>query len=112
MMVYNLFFFFFSSRRRHTRLQGDWSSDVCSSDLLFNRASGLAEIVIPPRSKLMGETVFAGMTARDGELLVLAVQRGGEDMGAGPHTLAVGDHLLLQGGWRALDKHLADPQML
>src|SRR5688500_6549770 len=24
--------FFFSSRRRHTRLQGDWSSDVCSSD--------------------------------------------------------------------------------
>src|SRR5688500_19580044 len=29
--------FFFSSRRRHTRLQGDWSSDVCSSDL--NRVS-------------------------------------------------------------------------
>src|SRR2546426_3184383 len=28
-------FFFFSSRRRHTRLQGDWSSDVCSSDLFF-----------------------------------------------------------------------------
>src|SRR5205807_7879287 len=27
--------FFFSSRRRHTRLQGDWSSDVCSSDLDF-----------------------------------------------------------------------------
>src|SRR5205807_4975743 len=26
-------FFCFSSRRRHTRLQGDWSSDVCSSDL-------------------------------------------------------------------------------
>src|SRR3989454_447742 len=31
--------FFFSSRRRHTRLQGDWSSDVCSSDLVpFRRA--------------------------------------------------------------------------
>src|SRR5574338_1716301 len=28
------FFFFFSSRRRHTRCHGDWSSDVCSSDLL------------------------------------------------------------------------------
>src|SRR5256885_7478280 len=28
-----LLFFFFSSRRRHTRLQGDWSSNVCSSDL-------------------------------------------------------------------------------
>src|ERR1039457_3425728 len=31
--VFFFFFFFFSSRRRHTRLQGDWSSDVCSSDL-------------------------------------------------------------------------------
>src|SRR5688500_20260061 len=30
-------FFFFSSRRRHTRLQGDWSSDVCSSDLALER---------------------------------------------------------------------------
>src|SRR5436189_4563756 len=29
------FIFFFSSRRRHTRYIGDWSSDVCSSDLLF-----------------------------------------------------------------------------
>src|SRR2546430_5514409 len=28
-------FFFFSSRRRHTRFDCDWSSDVCSSDLLF-----------------------------------------------------------------------------
>src|SRR3712207_8756811 len=27
--------FFFSSRRRHTRYWRDWSSDVCSSDLLL-----------------------------------------------------------------------------
>src|SRR2546426_11242036 len=32
--------FFFSSRRRHTRLQGDWSSDVCSSDLASWRRRG------------------------------------------------------------------------
>src|SRR2546429_6105662 len=31
------FFFFFSSRRRHTRCSRDWSSDVCSSDLLHGR---------------------------------------------------------------------------
>src|SRR5713226_5069144 len=31
-----LMFFFFSSRRRHTRWTGDWSSDVCSSDLHLN----------------------------------------------------------------------------
>src|SRR5690606_39526818 len=30
----NHLFFFFSSRRRHTRFSRDWSSDVCSSDLL------------------------------------------------------------------------------
>src|SRR5256885_7925921 len=32
-----IYFFFFSSRRRHTRLQGDWSSDVCSSDLVYSQ---------------------------------------------------------------------------
>src|SRR5205807_4477954 len=32
--------FFFSSRRRHTRLQGDWSSDVCSSDLILTFGVG------------------------------------------------------------------------
>src|SRR3989475_5317323 len=29
--------FFFSSRRRHTRFDCDWSSDVCSSDLVADR---------------------------------------------------------------------------
>src|SRR5207249_7434441 len=33
------FFFFFSSRRRHTRSKRDWSSDVCSSDLLIVKCS-------------------------------------------------------------------------
>src|ERR1035437_6030135 len=33
-MCCSLSFFFFSSRRRHTRYGRDWSSDVCSSDLL------------------------------------------------------------------------------
>src|SRR5438067_6031516 len=35
--VFYFFFFFFSSRRRHTRSKRDWSSDVCSSDLDFQR---------------------------------------------------------------------------
>src|SRR5256885_8317829 len=37
-------FFFFSSRRRHTRLQGDWSSDVCSSDLALAVRGGAARV--------------------------------------------------------------------
>src|SRR5690625_7143975 len=35
MLYYLCFLFFFSSRRRHTRWPRDWSSDVCSSDLLL-----------------------------------------------------------------------------
>src|SRR5436309_15606752 len=38
------FFFFFSSRRRHTRFSRDWSSDVCSSDLVETPESGLGPI--------------------------------------------------------------------
>src|SRR2546429_1279408 len=34
-MVVYYCFFFFSSRRRHTRCSRDWSSDVCSSDLIY-----------------------------------------------------------------------------
>src|SRR5256886_7230384 len=34
MFICTVFFFFFSSRRRHTRFDCDWSSDVCSSDLV------------------------------------------------------------------------------
>src|SRR5947199_5878269 len=35
LLICYLCFFFFSSRRRHTRCLSDWSSDVCSSDLLL-----------------------------------------------------------------------------
>src|SRR6476619_8209132 len=37
-------FVFFSSRRRHTRLVSDWSSDVCSSDLLKGQFDRIASI--------------------------------------------------------------------
>src|SRR2546427_7644157 len=42
------FFFFFSSRRRHTRFDCDWSSDVCSSDLVWPGP--------PPRSPWPSDT--------------------------------------------------------
>src|SRR3989449_2494804 len=40
----SLLFFFFSSRRRHTRCSRDWSSDVCSSDLLLMSITGLGTV--------------------------------------------------------------------
>ena len=46
---------------------------------LLTRRSGFAELVIPPRSELIGETVFPGMVTDSGDLVVRAVQRKGED---------------------------------
>lgn len=78
---------------------------------VFNRASGLAEVVIPPRSPLIGEQLFPGMVTPSGDLVVLAVQR--QDRDLAPHeALAAGDMLLLQGTWAALDRHLAPPEVL
>jgi di/tricarboxylate transporter len=91
------------------RLEGA-AEDV--ADTLFNRASGLAEVVIPPRSPLIGQAVFSGMVTPSGDLMILAVQRRGEDQGVKETVLAAGDTLLLQGTWQALDKHLDDPDVL
>src|SRR5256885_3295516 len=50
---YVLVFFFFSSRRRHTRLQGDWSSDVCSSDLTYTVGRAVEMAAREARERLL-----------------------------------------------------------
>src|SRR5574341_1837293 len=50
-------FFFFSSRRRHTRLVGDWSSDVCSSDLACSGE--------PPAPEWPRPNVWLGVSVED-----------------------------------------------
>ncbi len=79
---------------------------------LLTRRSGVAEVVIPPRSDLVGDTVFPGMVTSSGDLVILAVQRRGEDAGPGETVLAEGDTLLLEGTWAALDANLDDPGVL
>jgi di/tricarboxylate transporter len=78
---------------------------------LMTRDAGVAEVVIPPRSDLLGEKFFPGMVTSSGDLVVLAVQRNGEDRD-GDTVLTVGDTLLLQGKWDALDENLEDPDVL
>lgn len=78
---------------------------------LINRMSGVAEAVIPPRSRFIGRKVFPGMLTGDGDLLVLAVQRRGEDL-AGEIALEAGDHILLQGRWDAIHRQQATPGVL
>src|ERR1039457_3766306 len=74
-----LFFIFFSSRRRHTRLQGDWSSDVCSSDLFSGLTASSIKFSyiavcqkfrkVPPRDRRRqarrGSTASARYTLRE-----------------------------------------------
>jgi di/tricarboxylate transporter len=82
-----------------------------ASGPVFTRRTGVAEVVIPPRSELVGETVFPGMVTDSGDLVVVAVHRREEEL-AGETTLEVGDTLLLRGTWGALDEHLDDPEIL
>ena len=84
---------------------------LADPDRLLTREYGLAEIVIPPRSELVGETTFPGMVTERGDLVVAAVRRHDIDQ-AGDTVLAVGDTLLLRGDWGALAAGLDDLDVL
>src|SRR6266705_4679692 len=60
-------FFFFSSRRRHTRSYGDWSSDVCSSDLrqTFASVPGATRPVNPRRKAATGSSKIGRASCRE-----------------------------------------------
>lgn len=82
------------------------------TDALIDAAYGVAEVVVAPRSTMIGETVFPGMVTDSGDLVVLAVQWAGETIDAQATVLEPGDVLLVQGRWEALDLNLADPTVL
>jgi di/tricarboxylate transporter len=82
------------------------------AEVLLGRDSGLAEVVVPQRSPMIGTTVFPGMTSEDHEVSVLAVQRGGAELIRSRLTLRSGDHLLLQGSWAALERYLSHAHLL
>ena len=81
-------------------------------ETLFGEEKGVVEVVVAPRSGLVGATVFSGMVTESGTLVVLAIQRRGEDLGTGEVELAAGDTLLLQGSWEAFEQNLDDPDVL
>src|SRR5437762_7524748 len=74
-------FFFFSSRRRHTRYIGDWSSDVCSSDLMSVESRGrytpeVAGEVMPGSEGPAGSRSHNLISARRASLMQEPVQIG------------------------------------
>jgi di/tricarboxylate transporter len=97
------------SAEKHLALRED---EGATGDSLFSRSSGLAEVVIPPRSALIGRPLFPGMVTDSGDLVVLAVQRAGVDLDPSASYLQAGDTVLLEGSWKALDLHLDDPDVL
>lgn len=73
---------------------------------------GATEVVVAPRSSLIGMRLFPGMQTPSGDLVVLAVQRAGEDLVGPDATLQAGDTLLLGGGWDELERNTAGPEVL
>lgn len=98
----------------HARtLSTQYLLDHDEEDTLLDREQGVAELVIPPRSGLIGAKVFPGMVTDSGDLIVLAIQRHGEQLDDAEVELRVGDTLLVQGPWAALDEHVAaDPDVI
>lgn len=99
-----------AASRLHLAIREDASSE--GGNPAFNRRSGLAEVMIPPRSGLIGQPMYPGLATEDGDLIVLAVQRGGEEIDYTRPELKAGDTILLEGSWEALDRRLDDPDVL
>ncbi len=84
---------------------------VAGDDVNFNEHTGLAEVVIAPRSGLVGSSAFPGMVTESGDLVIAAIRRGG-DVIDGKTKLQPGDMLLLEGRWEHLDSNLRDPDVV
>ncbi|WP_442981265.1 SLC13 family permease [Rhizobium sp. S152] len=96
--------------RLHLAVRDDASLE--GGNPVFNRRSGLAEVMIPPRSGLIGRPMFPGIATESGDLIVLAVHRRGEEIDYARPELEAGDTILLEGSWEALDLRLDDPDVL
>src|SRR3712207_9191790 len=87
--------FFFSSRRRHTRYWRDWSSDVCSSDLVEQcPLTGVAGTVDGELG--LEEHMHVAKVLRDGEILGRLGGTGGDSDLEGAQSVELNAHRLLE----------------
>lgn len=92
-------------------LQLDVGLRPVSGDALVTREAGVVEVVVAPRSPLVGERVFPGMV-RLGELVVLSVRHRGKECGTAGVVVTEGDSLVLHGPWAVIDSLLDDRDVL
>jgi len=76
----------------------------------FSVEDGAIEIVIPPRSPFLGDTVHPGMRTDSGDLIIEAIQRSGDHLERA--ELRVGDVLVMRGAWEALESRSLDAGLL
>src|ERR1017187_5912975 len=81
-----LLLFFFSSRRRHTRYIGDWSSDVCSSDLTRPDQAKYLSAQLQPNEMTLGKHHTKANAIQGTRTCVGMSQK----YGLGPNPMAVG----------------------
>jgi di/tricarboxylate transporter len=93
------------------RLRADYALQH-PDELLVDANTGITEVVIPPRSALIGTRLGIGMATPSGDLVVLAAKRGEEHLREPHFTLQPGDIVLLQGTWDDLDAHTKGKDVL
>src|SRR5699024_11883524 len=81
LVSYFICFFFFSSRRRHTRSKRDWSSDVCSSDLVLHVPQEVRQAALKRR-----EVFLSQLALRRAAVVLEGAHRRHDDDGRGPRS--------------------------
>lgn len=86
--------------------------DLPESAELMSVRNGVVEVVVAPRSTLIGLHLFRGQVTPSGDLVVMGLQRAGEDLTGPEVRLQAGDTMLLRGAWDHLEQHTVGPDLL
>ncbi len=90
---------------RHARLLRQQYGVSLDTGTLLGPSEGVTEVVVPPRSSLIGQVLHPGMATPSGDLVLLAARRGSELLKGHEIAVQAGDALLLQGSWDDLERH-------
>ena len=90
-----------------TDVSGQFSSGLVTRD------TGVAEVLVSPRSRYIGDLVYPGMVTESGKLVVFGLRRGTEQVESGQSIrLEAGDAMLLYGAWSDLEQQTRDPDVI
>lgn len=94
---------------RHARLLRRQYAVSLDTGTMLGPVNGVTEVVVPPRSPLIGANLCTGMATPSGDLVLLAARRGSEQLKGSDIIVQAGDALLLQGTWDDLARHTEAP---